>query len=309
MGEETEEDDSIQEEEEEEDVKPKCWSSNAGLAPLMNFWERRGAGGAGVTKYASESHLADGKTGGVPENGLRKQVRDRDYTSGEEEEWRDSEGEEGEEEHIYAMIEEKPRVVEESGFFSYEESRREERLVEGEDEFFLVGEIRNPRHVQRMSVVQGEEEREEEIEASYVTRIEVEAYRPSQESKAMFGEGLLERAEDEVEKIRRMMQLEEKMRRRREAEEELRRIQQQQYEDEKRREREAEQRRKQEVEQRRRQEQEEWRLRKPEEEREVCPRQSVSDLRALYERVGTLIILASNQCTMSSIPVFLTLLY
>ena len=233
--------------------KQKGWGSNSGLQPLMSFWERRG--NAEVMKYASESHLADDR---VPENGLRRQVREKDFTSGE------SSAEEGWEEHIYARIEEpRPALVEESGFFSHEEPR-EEILGSEEDEFVLVGGRAEPRHIQRLIV--GGEER-------HVTRIQVQAFTPR------FGttEEKRRKEEAEAEEARRRS-IEE--REKRQLEKELLRVEEEQ---EQRIYKEKQVIRKEEG---RRQKKKEEEMRK--EEEEDWPRQSVRDLRALYERVGCL---------------------
>lgn len=251
MEEETEEETEEEVEAFKEEVvssKRKGWGSNSGLQPLMSFWERRG--NAEVMKYASESHLADDR---VPENGLRRQVREKDFTSGE------SSAEEGWEEHIYARIEE-PRtaLVEESGFFSHEEPR-EEILGSEEDEFVLVGGRAEPRHIQRLTV--GGEER-------HVTRIQVQAFQPG--FRAVEEKRRKEEAEEEA---RRNVEEREK----RQLEKELLRVE----EEEERIYKEKQLIRKEEG---RRQKKEEE-MRKGEED---WPRQSVRDLRALYERVGCL---------------------
>ena len=226
--------------------KQKGWGSNSGLRPLMSFWERRG--NAEVMKYASESHLADDR---VPENGLRRQVREKDFTSGE------SSAEEGWEEHIYARIEEpRPTLVEESGFFSHEEPR-EEILGSEEDEFVLVGGRAEPRHIQRLTV--GGEER-------HVTRIQVQAFQPG------FGAAEEKRRKEEAEEEERRS-VEEREKRR--IEKELLRVEEQRIYKEKQVLRKEEGRRQKKEEE----------VRKGEED---WPRQSVRDLRALYERVGCL---------------------
>ena len=256
MEEETEEETEEEVEAFKEEVvssKQKGWGSNTGLRPLMSFWERRG--NTEVTKYASESHLADDR---VPENGLRRQVREKDFTSGE------SSAEEGWEEHIYARIEEpRPALVEESGFFSHEEPR-EEILGSEEDEFVLVGGRAEPRHIQRLTV--GGEER-------HVTRIQVQAFQPG------FGATVEERRrkEEAEEEARRGVEEREK----RQLEKERLRVEEEQ---EQRKYKERQVIRKDED---RRQKKEDNEMRKEEEERD-WPRQSVRDLRALYERVGCL---------------------
>ena len=280
-----------EETEEEEEVQPKAWSSSAGLKTLMSFWEGRGAGGRGAApkmKYASESHLADGGGGGVPENGLRRQVKERDFTSGEEEEWEGStEGEEGWEEHIYARIEERNPLPEESGFFSHEETRgeedrrREDEEEEDSDEFFIVaGMGADPRHVHTLSVVMGEEEEEEREEERHVTRIEVDSWQPREEERERQEEQIWRREQEVVQMMRLAEEEEERQWRRRRDEEEQRRKYQKHYEEEQRQ-RDAEQRRKY------LREKEAIRsFEEAEEEATFCPRQSVRDLRALYERVG-----------------------
>ena len=252
MEEETEEETEEEVEAFKEEVvssKQKGWGSNSGLRPLMSFWERRG--NAEVMKYASESHLADDR---VPENGLRRQVREKDFTSGE------SSAEEGWEEHIYARIEEpRPALVEESGFFSHEEPR-EEILGSEEDEFVLVGGRAEPRHIQRLTV--GGEER-------HVTRIQVQAFQPG------FGTAEEKRRKEEAEEeARRSVEEREK----RQLEKELLQVEEEQ---EQRIYKEKQLIRKEEG---RRQKKEDD-IKKGEED---WPRQSVRDLRALYERVGCL---------------------
>lgn len=257
MEEDTEEEEEEVEAYKEEVVVPlkqKGWGSNSGLRPLMSFWERRG--NTEVTKYASESHLADDR---VPENGLRRQVREKDFTSGE------SSAEEGWEEHIYARIEEpRPALVEESGFFSHEEPR-EEIFGSEEDEFVLVGGgSGEPRHIQRLTV--GGEER-------HVTRIQVQAFKP--------GFGALEekrrKVEKEEEERRNIEELEriQLEKERLQFEEQQRQRQERMYKERQLKQREEE----------RRQKKDENRWKR--EEQTDQPRQSVRDLRALYERVGT----------------------
>ena len=227
-------------------LKQKGWGSNSGLRPLMSFWERRG--NTEVTKYASESHLADDR---VPENGLRRQVREKDFTSGE------SSAEEGWEEHIYARIEEpRPALVEESGFFSHEEPR-EEILGSEEDEFVLVGGRAEPKHIQRLIV--GGEER-------HVTRIQVQAFQPSFE-----------------EEKRRNLEAEREARR---SAEERQRLRREQYEREERQQGIYEEMRPIQKDNRR-SHKKELDIKEVDEEKDY-PRQSVRDLRALYERVGSL---------------------
>jgi len=194
----------------------------------------------------------------VPENGLRRQVREKDFTSGE------SSAEEGWEEHIYARIEEpRPALVEESGFFSHEEPR-EEILGSEEDEFVLVGGRAEPRHIQRLTV--GGDER-------HVTRIQVQAFQPG------FGASVEEkrRKEEAEDEARRSVEEREK----RQLEKERLRFEEEQ---EQRIYQEKQMKQKEEV---RRQKKEDNEMRNVEEERD-WPRQSVRDLRALYERVGCL---------------------
>ena len=187
----------------------------------------------------------------VPENGLRRQVREKDFTSGE------SSAEEGWEEHIYARIEEpRPALVEESGFFSHEEPR-EEILGSEEDEFVLVGGRAEPKHIQRLTV--GGEER-------HVTRIQVQAFQPSFE-----------------EEKRRNLEAEREARRNAEERQRLRR---EQYEREERQQGIYEEMRPIQKDNGR-SHKKELDIKEVDEEKDY-PRQSVRDLRALYERVGSL---------------------
>ena len=127
-------DTSISESEEQQPIvaevvsKEKAWTSSAKLPTLLDFWERRNSNKeCQFKKYASESNIS--KNQELPENGLRKIPKERNFTSCEESfnEESDYSVRSGYEDHIYQRIDTdsstKRQVSlgpDESGFFSYE---------------------------------------------------------------------------------------------------------------------------------------------------------------------------------------------
>ena len=110
-----------------EDPRQKNWKSTLRLPSLLDFWEERNKEGQ-FKKYASESNIS--KNQELPENGLRKILKDKNFTSNEDNishEESDYSVKSGYEDHIYEEVactnnDNKTGVAEESGFFSYENS-------------------------------------------------------------------------------------------------------------------------------------------------------------------------------------------
>ena len=103
----------------------KTWTSTIRLPSLLDFWERRNKESQ-FKKYASESNIC--KNEELPENGLRKIPRDKNFTSCEDSfnEESDYSVRSGYEDHIYEEValvsyrRQNTHGPEESGFFSYE---------------------------------------------------------------------------------------------------------------------------------------------------------------------------------------------
>ena len=104
-------------------LEEKNWKSTIRLPSLLDFWEKRNKENQ-FKKYASESNIC--KNQELPENGLRKIPKNKDFTSCEESFGEDSDFSvrSGYEDHIYEEVAAAPCnktvVNEESGFFSYE---------------------------------------------------------------------------------------------------------------------------------------------------------------------------------------------
>ena len=129
--------------------KEKAWTSSVKLPTLLDFWERRNnTKECQFKKYASESNIS--KNQELPENGLRKIPKEKNFTSCEESfnEESDYSVRSGYEDHIYQRIdtEMSPKrtvslLQEESGFFSYENNTasktpEENRNNEGKENYY-----------------------------------------------------------------------------------------------------------------------------------------------------------------------------
>ena len=108
-----------------EEKPEKNWTSTIRLPSLLDFWENRNKDNSQFKKYASESNIC--KNQELPENGLRKIPKEKNFTSCEESFNEDSDYSvrSGYEDHIYEEVScNKPTShshgPEESGFFSYD---------------------------------------------------------------------------------------------------------------------------------------------------------------------------------------------
>ena len=107
-----------------EEMPEKNWTSTIRLPSLLDFWESRNKDShSQFKKYASESNIC--KNQELPENGLRKIPKEKNFTSCEESFNEDSDYSvrSGYEDHIYEEVSCKKSAShgpEESGFFSYD---------------------------------------------------------------------------------------------------------------------------------------------------------------------------------------------
>ena len=106
-------------------IKKKNWKSNIKLPKLVDFWEQRNRDNQ-FRKYASESNIFSEE---LPENGLRKILKDNHFTSCEDSITEEDDDEKvysdysvrsGYEHHVYEVIPNVKKNTEESGFYSFE---------------------------------------------------------------------------------------------------------------------------------------------------------------------------------------------